>query len=217
MSRKDRCAFWYTGLRWLTHRTRDETETETTICRRHCARIKIKESNCAWEDIYLTAFNASCLGWSNCQYSCCSYAATAISRSNALLSLSSAGTSSITKVKRETNRLEQPYLPKIQFSSREKCISSCFSPLVCVFDFPLCFHFSFCCLEIVPFLLDSLPAQKRISYSASATRVDMFGSHGHIMNFSTCRARVIRWPVGRIVHSNSHASQTKTRGQERDC
>lgn len=65
------------------------------------------------------------------------------------------------------------------------------------------------------FLLDSLPAQKSRSYSA--TRVDMFGSHGHIMNFSTCRARVIRWSVGRIVHSNSHASQTKTRGQQRDC
>lgn len=30
----------------------------------------------------------------------------------------------------------------MKFSSREKCISSCFSPLVCVFDFPLCFHFS---------------------------------------------------------------------------
>lgn len=107
MSRKDRCAFWYTGLRLLTHRTRDETDTETTICRRHCARIK--ESNCAWEerDIdfeqplrdrechkprspdreygSLCLKNASCLGWSKCLYSCCSYAA--ISRSNALLSL----------------------------------------------------------------------------------------------------------------------------------
>lgn len=93
--------------------------------------------------------------------------------------------------------------------------SSCFSLLVCGLNFPLCFHFP--CLEIVPFffLLDSLPAQKSRSYSA--TRVDMFGSHGHIMNFSTCRARVIRWPVGRIVHSKSHASQTKTRGQQRDC
>ena len=80
--------------------------------------------------------------------------------------------------------------------------SSCFSLLVCGLYFPLCFHFL--CLEIVPFLLDSLPAQKSRSYSA--TRVDMFGSHGHIMNFSTCHARVIRWPVGRIVHSNSHAS-----------
>lgn len=48
-------------------------------------------------------------------------------------------------------------------------------------------------------------------------KMGSFGSHGHIMNFSTCRARVIRWPVGRIVHSNSHASQTKTRGQQRDC
>lgn len=48
-------------------------------------------------------------------------------------------------------------------------------------------------------------------------KMGSFGSHGHIIHFSTCRARVIRWPVGMIVHSNSHASQTKTRGQQRDC
>ena len=50
--------------------------------------------------------------------------------------------SSITRVKHKTNRLKQAYLPKMKFSSREKCISSYFLPLVCVIDFPLCFHFS---------------------------------------------------------------------------
>lgn len=30
-------------------------------------------------------------------------------------------------------------------------------------------------------------------------KMGSFGSHGHIIHFSTCRARVIRWPVGRIV------------------
>ena len=48
-------------------------------------------------------------------------------------------------------------------------------------DCALCrFPLSLFCLEIVPFLLDSLPAKKNRSYSA--TQVDMFGSHVHIMN-----------------------------------
>lgn len=73
--------------------------------------------------------------------------------------------------------------------------SSCFSPFFWFVDSISPCAFTSPCLEIVPFLLDPLPAQKSRSYSA--TRVDMFGSHGHIMHFSTCRARVIRWPVGR--------------------
>lgn len=82
----------------------------------------------------------------------------------------------------------QLYCSYIGLNSSSSCFSFFFwfvdSISPCAFTSP--------CLEIVPFLL---PAQKSRSYSA--TRVDMFGSHGHIMNFSTCRARVIRWPVGR--------------------
>ena len=96
-------------------------------------------------------------------------------------------------------------LPTLLLLYRSSFLFILLFTLVCEFYFP-CASTS-PCLGIVPFLLDLLPAQKSLSYSA--TRVDMFGSHGHIMNFSTCRARVIRWPVGRIVHSNSHASQTR--------